>query len=553
MSSHERKRKTGRRKYRRNGAALAAGIVVLSLALAFLAASLIVTYSGRIFPNVCADGIPLGGMDRQGALNALAGNGWQEKTGNILTVRTFRGAAVEIDPVKAGTVLDAESAVDAALACGRGGSIFGSFASWIRSFGIRTDVNELYRSPDAGYIAGKAEELQSNLDSALGEMYRLDGQNVELVMIKGQGSMFLNRTELVAQIGAALESGQSELTFADLVAGPVRPDFPLIHSLVCTGPSDARFSDDGSHTVIDGGPGYEFDISEAGLLWDAAEPGGEVRIPLAVSYSGVTRETLESRMYHDLLGAVTTKYNNSGENRRSNVRLAASKIDGTVIWPGEEFSFNDVVGKRTAEAGFLLAPAYAGYDDIKEEIGGGVCQVSTGVYASALFAFLEITSHTCHVYPPNYIQLGTDATVTIPEGGGRTIDLRFRNSKTFPVKIVSYCEEVEDRGDGRPLRTLTVEIWGTLEDDDYMPVEFDNSWGDVYDYDRVIDPPYPDREGVKLKLTHDEQEFEDDYGKGIRTVTYRRVYDSTGTVIEKKALNPTYSAGYAMDTYYYMG
>ena len=261
---------------------------------------------------------------------------------------------------------------------------------------------------------------------------------------------------------------------------------------------------------------------------------------------------LEALLYRDLLGAVTTKYNNSGINRCINVRLASSKVDGVVLFPGEEFSFNTVVGARTEEAGFLPAPAYAGYDDIKDEIGGGVCQVSTGVYAAALFSFLDVTSHTSHLYPPNYIQLGTDATVTIPEGGGRSIDLKFVNSKSCPVKIVSYCEE-SVRDNGRPLRTVTVEIWGTLEEDDYMPVEFDNSYIDIYDYDRLIDPAYPDREGYKIKFTHEETEFEDDYGRGLHTLTHRKVYDSSGNLVEDKIINPTYSAGYALDTYYYRG
>ena len=200
-----------------------------------------------------------------------------------------------------------------------------------------------------------------------------------------------------------------------------------------------------------------------------------------------------------------------------------------------------------------MAPAYAGYGDIKDEIGGGVCQVSTGVYAAALFSFLDISSHTCHIYPPNYIQLGMDATVSIPESGGRTIDLRIKNSKNYPIKIVGTCEETTDAASGKPRKYCTIEIWGTLEDDDYMPVEFDNSYSDIYDYDRVIDPAYENREGYKIKFTHEENEFEDDYGKGLRTLTHRKVYDSSGTLVEDRIINPTYSAGYALDTYYYRG
>lgn len=545
MSRHVKKR---RRKAGTAAAAVAAALIIIVLAFA-----LAVTYGGRIFPNVYVDGIAVGGMTGEKAVRALEDGGWAERTGRVLTVRTYRGAAVEVDPVEAGIVPDARGAAAAAMRYGRGRSIIQNMLSFFRSLDASEDVMDAAVSENGAYISARADALQSALGDALGDMYEIDEDNAELVLVKGQSGLYLNTAELASEIGAALRSGQTELVFTGLLLDPLRPDFSLIHNMVCGEAEDARFADDGAHEIIGGRPGYSFETEDAERLWDAALPGESVRVPLRVSYSTVTEEYLESMMFRDLLGAVTTKYNNSGANRCSNVRLAASKIDGKVLYPGEEFSFNETVGARTADAGFLLAPAYAGYDDIKEEIGGGVCQVSTGVYAAALFAFMDITKHTCHVYPPNYIQLGTDATVTIPEGGGRTIDLRFRNCKSCPVMIKAYCEETEDRGDGKPLRTVTVEIWGTLEADDYMPVEFDNSWGDVYDYDRVIEPAYPDREGYKLKLTHDEQEFEDDTGKGLRTITYRRVYDSSGTVVEKKALNPTYSAGYAMDTYYYMG
>ena len=330
-----------------------------------------------------------------------------------------------------------------------------------------------------------------------------------------------------------------------------QPDFQALYEEICYEATDASFSEDGSHTILPEKTGIRFDQDDARKRWEGAAEG-EVHIPLEVLQPQVISGMLEALLYRDLLGAVTTKYNNSGETRCINVHLASAKVNGVVLFPGEEFSFNEVVGPRTEEAGFLPAPAYAGYDDIKDEIGGGVCQVSTGVYAAALFAFLDVTRHTSHIYPPNYIQLGTDATVTIPEGGGRSIDMKFVNSKSYPVKIVSYCEE-SVRDNGKPLRTVTVEIWGTLEEDDYMPIEFDNSYSNIYDYDRVISPAYPDREGYKIKFTHEETEFEDETGRGLHTLTHRKVYDSAGNLVEDKITNPTYSAGYALDTYYYRG
>ena len=153
---------------------------------------------------------------------------------------------------------------------------------------------------------------------------------------------------------------------------------------------------------------------------------------------------------------------------------------------------------------------------------------------------------TAHVYPVNYIQIGTDATVTIPEEGGNVMDMKFRNNKNYPVKIVAYTEETEE------LKTLTVEIWGTLEENDYMPVEFDNTASYTWDliYDRVIEPAYPNREGYKIKFETERYTFEDAMGAGRRTITHREVFNSAGEKVLDEVLNPMISTGYAMDTYY---
>lgn len=528
------------------------GIITAAVVIFLLIFVLLVSYGNRIQPNVSAGEISLGWMTGQKAYDTLVKEHWQQRTEKKLTVTTYGGATVEVDPVEAGLLLGTEDIVNRALRYGKEGNLLSNMRSFIRCLGRKTDLNALYAARNDVYLTECAALCQTRLNEVLGDPYTVDEERGELVMRKGQGSLYLNTTELKERIWSALQSGEERLEYCGLLTEPVDPDLQVVHDLVYAEPQPAAFATDGTHSILEGKPGYDFDVTAARTLWDAAALGDEVRIPLQISRSEITPAVLESRMFCNLLGAMTTKYNNSGENRRSNVRLAASRVDGTVLFPGEEFSYNDVVGARTAEAGFLLAPAYAGYNDIKEEIGGGVCQVSSSLYAAALFSFLEISKHTCHVYPPNYIQLGTDATVTIPEGGGRTIDFRFVNNRNYPVRITAYCEETEDRGDGKPLRTVTVEIWGTLEEEDYMPVEFDNTYMNIYDYDRIIEPADPDREGYKIKFTHDEQAFEDDYGSGIRTATHRKVYDSKGNLVEDRIINPTYSAGYALDTYYFM-
>ena len=343
----------------------------------------------------------------------------------------------------------------------------------------------------------------------------------------------------------ALQNGETELHFSQLFGGLLCPDFNAIHTALLQEPRDAQFTDDGRFEVIDEVVGCSFDVDAAQQLWGAAEPAAEVRIPMSVTWPAVTGQQLRDSLFHDLLGACTTSYWNSSPNRISNVELASSKIDGTILYPGDIFSYNTVVGERTLEGGFLPAPAYVD-GDVKDEVGGGACQVSSTLYAATLFAFLETVERTNHYFPVSYMQLGTDATVTIPDGGN-VMDLKFKNNKSHPIKIVTYSEVDEDNY----VRDLTFEIWGTLEDDDYMPVEFDNSWGWSLTYDRFIDPAYPDRPGYKIKLEHEKYYFTDEQGEGYRTLTYRRVYDMDGNLVAEGMLNPLLpSGGPAMDTYY---
>lgn len=86
-------------------------------------------------------------------------------------------------------------------------------------------------------------------------------------------------------------------------------------------------------------------------------------------------------------------------------------IDGLVIAPGEQFSYNDALGERTAERGYKAAGAYSN-GQVVQEIGGGICQVSSSLYYAALLANLQIDVRVCHYFPVAYLPPGLDATVS---------------------------------------------------------------------------------------------------------------------------------------------
>ena len=132
------------------------------------------------------------------------------------------------------------------------------------------------------------------------------------------------------------------------------------------------------------------------------------------------------------------------EKRNTNIRLAARKISGSTVMPGETFSFNRATGERSADKGYQMAPAIANGVTF-DEIGGGVCQVSSTLFNAAALANMTIISRSPHAWPSNYVDKGLDATVNWP-----SLDLVFRNDKTTPVFIVA----------GYAKRQVTVEIYG---------------------------------------------------------------------------------------------
>ena len=517
-------------------------VVLFSIIGGGLFAAYRITNSEFNLPKVYVGDIHVGKMNSAQTAEDLNAKGWKDRVETPFTVSSIGGQSFEVDPVKSGLTLTVEDAVKYAHQYGHDGNMIENLICYVKNIFTPVDINTLYSQADYNYIQSCVDKGIAGIIEYMGDSeYTVDYDNAKLSLKKGWNQIKFDSDDLTSAVSLAMEKGESGFEYTRLVNSIVSPDFQAIHKELNKEVLNASYSDDGKFEVIDEVVGCDFDVSAAQKLWDEAQPGDLVDISLEVSWPDVTGEELRNKLYHDLLGAVTTKYPNSGEQRRSNLRLATSKLDGMILYPGDEFSFNGTVGQRTEEAGFLPAPAYVD-GDVADEIGGGVCQVSSTLYAATAMAFLETVERECHYFPVNYMQMGSDATVTIPNGG-RSIDFKFKNNKEYPIKIVGYCNNDES--------TITFEIWGTLEDDDYMPVKFDNSYSWQFDYVREVEAPYADREGYTIKLDHETYSGSDDIGNFYRTLTHRLVIDSNGTVVLDEIINKQFDNGnYAMDTYY---
>ncbi len=199
----------------------------------------------------------------------------------------------------------------------------------------------------------------------------------------------------------------------------------------------------------------------------------------------------------------------SNAKRNTNVRLAAEAINGTIIQPGEEFSFNQIVGPRTEEKGYQAAAAYNS-GEVVQEIGGGVCQISSTLYRVVFETGMEVTYRRSHTFEPNYVTPGQDATISwdMP-------DFRFVNTSEGAIGIrASYADQ-----------KATVSIYGipVLEDGVTWKLYSEKTEeGEVPEPQYVEDPTLaPGTEKVKSNGT-----------SGSTWVTYKVVYKD-GVEVER--------------------
>ena len=180
--------------------------------------------------------------------------------------------------------------------------------------------------------------------------------------------------------------------------------------------------------VVEGTYGYTLDWDKA--IGDILECtyGDSISIPMTPIAPKHTAAEVQAVLFRDRLSSYSSPHTaNSG--RTHNLTLACQAINGTVINAGQTFSFNKVVGERTAAKGYRAATVYVGSES-KEELGGGVCQVASTIYDAALYAEMEITSRAEHNFFVTYVPGGLDATVY-----WGSVDFCFRNNTEYPIRI----------------------------------------------------------------------------------------------------------------------
>ncbi|MBO5167186.1 MAG: VanW family protein [Lachnospiraceae bacterium] len=197
--------------------------------------------------------------------------------------------------------------------------------------------------------------------------------------------------------------------------------------------------EDGEFTVIEGQIGYLLDVETSidtvyGYLADEwNHEAATIQLDIAVSEPRGSVEELS--MVKDVLGTYTTSYSTSGSNRSANVENGCRLIDGTLLYPGDEFSTYTAVAPFSEANGYYMAGSYLS-GRVVDSLGGGICQVSTTLYNAVLLSELEVTERYNHSMIVNYVDPSADAAIA--ESSGK--DFKFVNNLDYPIYIEGYTQ-----------------------------------------------------------------------------------------------------------------
>lgn len=420
-------------------------------------------------------------------------------------------------PEQFGVSFDVDSAVEQAYSIGKSDSLIKNnytiLSLLLKNYNISPSINY-----DEDLLNSLIESINAQLpDRVVNPGYSIDGTS--LIITSGKDGILIASSDLKNEILFFLNDISSKnetinIPVNNVGAEPINLD--AIYKDIFKLPVDASYTTN-PYVVYPSSNGLDFAISMEDAKAIISNQQDEYTIPLKITYPSVTTNQIGNEAFPDLLSQFSTSFTSSGYNRSNNIILSSAKLNGLVLMPGEEFSYNQAVGQRTKAAGFRKAGAYSN-GKVVQEVGGGICQVSSTLYNAVLYANLEIVERTNHYFNPGYVKAGLDATVS---WGGP--DFRFKNNRNYPIRIVTDTSG----------KKLKVYIYGLKTDDDCTV---------VLDPRYISSVPYKTTYQKDPSLATGETRVISSGSNGCKTATYKYVYDKNGTLISSECISrDTYS------------
>ena len=397
---------------------------------------LLIIFGGFAIYNInnntkIAKGVKIYGIDVSGKTKAEALIAVSERFDSInntdikLISKDYETA---INPTEINLSFDINSAINYAFSIGKSGKLFKDNYDIFNTMINEVNINPSY-SLDEKLLISTLDKMSKDLPNAVVESsYYIEKSN--LIITKGTDGYSVDSAKTSADIKSKIKDFSylsSPIQISLINQKPNEIDIDKIYNEVHKEAKDAYYTTN-PYAVYPSENGVDFKISLAEAKQKVASADKECKIPLKTVYPKITTNKIGKKAFPDLLGSFSTNYVNN-PSRTTNLKLAANKINGTVLLPGETFSYNKVVGERTIAAGYKNAAIYQN-GEVVDGLGGGICQISTTLFNAALFANLDIVELHNHQFVPSYVGAGRDATVVYG-----AIDFKFKNSRKYAIKL----------------------------------------------------------------------------------------------------------------------
>lgn len=437
------------KKSKRKYAVIAVSLGIVLLVALFISTifALVNINNENIISGVSISGIDVSGLSREEAKGKLEAV-YNEKKENDIDLE-HNEFETTLSPELMEVNYKIDEAVESAVSIGKSKNIFKNNYDILGTLiGKRNIPVEMTINEEA--TRQTIEDMNASLpDVLIDSSYSIEDD--ELIITKGKAGVKIDTDNLLNQVKQKLNDLNDNENFIEIPVVNKEPeaiDIDKIHSEVYKEPQNAYYTKD-PFTVYPEVEGVDFDVEAAKEL--LKEDKDEYVIKLTITKPEITLDEIGTEAFPDQLSTFTTRYDVSDVDRSTNLRLASEKINGTVLKPGETFSYNKTVGARTIAAGYKNAKVYES-GKVVDGIGGGICQVSSTLYNAALLANLEIVERRNHQFVTSYVGAGRDATVVY----GQT-DFKFKNTRKYPIRIVVTTNA----------GILKISIFGIKEENEY--------------------------------------------------------------------------------------
>ena len=404
------------------------GITLLILLMSFIIFSIFVSKNTSIANGISIKNIDISGLTYEEAKSKVESSLKNSMDENITLQHNEYSTTINIEQVEA--KFNITDSLDTAYNYTRTNNFLVNDLNTLKLY-----FNQMNIEPNLlinlNQLKKSLEDISSQLpDTVIESSYYIDENN--LIITAGKTGLIVDVNKTANSILQSLYNLSYSNNTLEIFTESKKPqeiDIEKIHKEIYKEPINASY-DENTHIVTPSENGLDFAISIEEINNMLKTQKDEYTIKLKTLSPNITTSMIGMEAFPDLLSTFSTRYVTSNKNRTTNLRLAANKINGTVIIPGETFSFNKIVGKRTIEAGYKDAAIYQD-GKVVDGLAGGICQISSTLFNAVVYANLEITERRNHQFVPSYVTAGRDATVVY---GAQ--DFKFKNTRNYPIKII---------------------------------------------------------------------------------------------------------------------